>query len=78
MYQDQKTHTEACYPCKITKTNHFSPIFSDLNTQNWFFYITGISIRFPYIPDAVLRCFFFFAKVLTNIFIFHILRSLLS
>ena len=26
MYQDQKTHTDACYPCKINKTNHFSPI----------------------------------------------------
>ena len=21
-----KTHTDACYPCKINKTNHFSPI----------------------------------------------------
>ena len=21
-----KTHTGACYPCKIDKTNHFSPI----------------------------------------------------
>ena len=21
-----KTHADACYPCKINKTNHFSPI----------------------------------------------------
>ena len=28
-----KNQTEACYPCKITKTNYFFPNFSELNTK---------------------------------------------
>ena len=29
-----KTHTDACYPCKINKTNHFSPtLVTSINTQ---------------------------------------------
>ena len=67
-----KLHTAAYYPYKINRTNHFPPILSDLNTRNWFFLIIGISIGFPFIPDII---FSSSARVLTNILIFYILRS---
>ena len=58
--QDKNLHRDLLYL-------PFSPSFSDLNTPNWFFLIIEIS----YILEAV----YFFAKVLTNIFIFHIISN---
>ena len=48
-----KTHTDACYPCKINKTNHFRPILVTSVHKNWFFLIIEIYMGFPYIPEAV-------------------------
>ena len=49
-----KTHTDACYPCKINKTNHFSPILVTSIHKTDFFSdyrdLYGIPI---YIPEAV-------------------------
>ena len=54
MYQDENPHRGLLYPCKINKTNHFSPILVHyLNTQTWFFLIIEIYMGFPYIPEAV-------------------------
>ena len=68
-----KTHTDACYPRKINKTNDFAPILVTSIHKNWPFLIMETYMGFLYIPEAV---FSFFAKVLRNIFIFHMLRSL--
>ena len=48
-----KTHTDACYPWKINKTNHFSPILVTSVPKTDFFPIIEISMGFPYIPEAV-------------------------
>ena len=47
-----KTHTDACYPCKINKTNHFSPILvTSVGKTDSFGLETYMG--FPYIPEAV-------------------------
>ena len=48
-----KTHTDACYLCKINKTDHFSPILVTSIHKTVFFLIIEIYMGFPYIPEAV-------------------------
>ena len=48
-----KTHTDACYPCKINKTDHFSPILMTSMHKTDFFLNTEIYKEFPYILEAV-------------------------
>ena len=39
---EMKTRTEAYYLCKTTKTNHFFPNFSDLNTDAFFTFCQSV------------------------------------
>ena len=50
-----KTHTDACNPCKINKTDNFSPILVTSMHKTDFFLITEIYMGFPYILEAVFR-----------------------
>ena len=72
MYQDENSHRGL-----LTLQNYqnwpFSLNFSNLSTKNWLSFMIGILVGFPYIPDDA---FSIFAKVQTDIFIFHKLRSL--
>ena len=47
-----KTHKKACYSGKITKTNRFFPNLVTSVDETDHFFILGISMGFPYIPDA--------------------------
>ena len=65
-----KTHTDACYSCKINKTNNFSPILvTSVHKTDSFCSDMGFSYKLQKLSLV-------FCQVLTNIFIFHILRSL--
>ena len=48
-----KTHTKACYSCKITKTNNFFQILVTSIHETDSFLIIGILMGFPYISDFV-------------------------
>ena len=67
-----KTHTDACYPCTINKTNHFSHILVTSMHKTDAFWL----LRFIWDSHIFQKLSFVFAKVSTNIFIFHMLRSL--
>ena len=69
-----KTHTEACYPCKITKTNHFPPtLVTSIHEIDYFLFL-----GFQWDSHIFQMLSSVSTKVLSNIFIFHTLRSLSS